>query len=297
MNTRQHQRCVLLIIVLISLFFAPLNVLPSSDIEEFKNAEENEHIQSERYALLFGGGFNNKNNLESFYTNIEYVYDALRQLGYKKKNIKTLFFGGETPKRPIIEGEATRKRLLTELDNFAAVMGSEDSLLLFRSGHGIIELVFDKHSQMSPGTEAVMQLSDGCLSPTELQEKLLKIQCEQIIFILSQCFSGPFTEIAKNIDNIVIITETDALGYAIHQTQMKTGWKYAAWPFVKCLFDGFLDQNSEASARSVAYAFAYMLEKNPNIIGFPIRADRPLLKENPQIRYGKKLIKGTVYLD
>ena len=83
MNTKQHQRCVLLITVLISLFFAPVNVLPSSDIEEFKNTEEQEHIQSEKYALLFGGGFNNKNNLESFYANIEYVYDALRQLRYK----------------------------------------------------------------------------------------------------------------------------------------------------------------------------------------------------------------------
>lgn len=296
MNIKLQQLYFLLIIIPISIFSTPVNVLPASHIEALKNTEEHEHNQSEHYAILLGGGFNRKNNLESFYRNIEYVYDTLRQLGYKKKNIKTLFWGGVTPLRPIIDGEATRKRLLTELDNLAAIVGPEDSLLLFRSGHGIIELVFDKDSEMSSGTEAVMQLSDGNLGSTELQAKLENIKCKHIILILSQCFSGLFTEIAKNIDNIVIVTETDALGYAIHQTQMKTGWEYEVWPFVKCLFDGFLDRNTRAHGQSVAYAFEYMLKKNPNIIGVPIRADRPLLKENPQIRYGVKLKTGTVYL-
>ena len=292
MNCKLQHCSVLPIIILIGIFFAPGNVLPSSDIKGLKNPEKHQNIQSEKYALLIGGGYNNQNNLASFYINIEYVRDTLRQLGYKKRNIITLFYGGATLTKPNIDGEATRKRLLIELDKYASILGPEDSLLLFRSGHGTIELVFDEHSGMGIGPEAVMQLSDGNLGPTKLQAKFEKINCRHIILILSQCFSGPFTEIAKNIDNIVIITETDALGYAFHENQMKTGWKYEVWPFVKCLFDGFSNQNSEANTQSVAYAFEYMLEKNPNIIGVPIRADRPLLKENPQIRYGKKLMES-----
>jgi hypothetical protein len=297
MHIRLQQCSVLLAILLISIFLAPLCILSALDKKESTSFEARKYSQPQQYALLLGGGFNSQNNLESFYKNIAYVYEALRDLGYKKENIITLFFRGATAARPIIDGEATRKRFLKELDNLAALLGPEDSLLIFRSGHGIIELVFDENLGKSNGTEAVMQLSDGNLSSTDLQAKLDKIDCKHIVLILSQCFSGLFADIARNIDNIVVVTETDALGYAIHQTQMKTGWKYEEWPFVKCLFDGFLDKNAATPSQSVAYAFAYMLKKNPNIIGVPIRADRPLLKENPQIRYGNKLTAGTVYLD
>ena len=63
---------------------------------------------------------------------------------------------------------------------------------------------------------------------------------------------------------------------------------------MKCLFDGFLHKEEK---QSVYNAFQYMLKCNPNIEGIPIQADRPLLKENPQIKYGRDLKKGTVYID
>jgi hypothetical protein len=40
-----------------------------------------------------------------------------------------------------------------------------------------------------------------------------------------------------------------------------------------------------------------MLECNPNAKGIAIKADRPLLKEYPQIRYGNGLTMGNVYID
>jgi len=297
LNIILKQGLILLISTFISMFFVPANVLASRDIYELKIPSDHKDIEPEKYALLLGGGTNNQNNFDSFYANIAYVYDVLRQLGYKKKNIKTLFLGGVAPSRPIVDGEATKKRFLTELENFAKVILPTDSMLLFRSGHGTIELIFDENMEKSVGTMAVMQLSDGTIDPIELQTKLDKIDARHIMLILSQCYSGQFTEIADNVDNVVVVTETDALGYAIHQTQMKTGWKYEVWPFVKCLFDGFIHKNSGRPSQSLAHAFQYMLKNNPNIIGVPIRADRPLLKESPQVRYGSKLSEGTISLD
>ena len=40
-----------------------------------------------------------------------------------------------------------------------------------------------------------------------------------------------------------------------------------------------------------------MLECNPNVKGIAIKADRPLLKEYPQIKYGSGLTMGNVYID
>jgi hypothetical protein len=40
-----------------------------------------------------------------------------------------------------------------------------------------------------------------------------------------------------------------------------------------------------------------MLSCNPNVEGFSLKADRPLVKETPQIKYGKELTKGAVYID
>jgi hypothetical protein len=73
-------------------------------------------------------------------------------------------------------------------------------------------------------------------------------------------------------------------------------WKYDVWPFVKCIFDGFFASEAGGKKQSVSDAFRYMLTCNPNIGGEPVKADRPLLKENPQIKYGSALKRGSVYI-
>lgn len=132
------------------------------------------------------------------------------------------------------------------------------------------------------------------LSRLEFQERLARIKAKKIVVILNQCFSGQFTDIALKLNNTVIISQADL---AIHQTIKTLRWKQDEWPFVKCLFDGFLHNGIKEEKQSVYNAFQYMLKCNPNIEGIPIQADRPLLKENPQIKYGRGLKKGTVYID
>ena len=58
----------------------------------------------------------------------------------------------------------------------------------------------------------------------------------------------------------------------------------------------FLKIAKGGEKKSVFDAFQYMLSCNPNIEGIPIKADRPLLKETPMIKYGRGLRIGTVYI-
>lgn len=266
--------------------------------------------EPKKYALLIGGNITKKDTFESYYKNIEYVANTLKKLGYDDESMKILFCGGKSPDYPLAEGEATKKSVCDELRYFEKIMDSNDSLLIFRSGHGIIELLFEKNGILFmneyftenenikvAGTAAVMCFPDGPLSYLEFQEKLGKIKGKQIVVILNQCFSGQFTDIAKNLDNTVVISETGEIGYAFISERETNRWESNVWPFVKCIFDGFLGNSISSEKRSVFEAYQYMLECNPNIEGVAVQADRPLLKESPQIKYGSSLKIGTVYIN
>ena len=189
-------------------------------------------------------------------------------------------------------------------------MSPTDSLLIFRSGHGIIELKFSKYGILSKdeslpegshvsvlGTAAVMCFSDGPLSSFLLQEELRKIKAKQIIVILNQCYSGMFTDITKKLYHTVVISETNEVGIGFNSIRLTKKLKSKVWPFVKCFFDGLLINSFPREKKSVIEAYHYMLECNPNVKGIAIKADRPLLKEYPQIKYGSGLTMGNVYID
>ena len=268
---------------------------------------ERENNKPQKYALLIGGGTTEWDNLESFYKNIEYVSNTLKKLGYYDKDIKILFYEGRTSYHPIIEGKASKENFINELRHLGNTIDSNDSLIIFRSGHGMIELICEKfptnenglgiESTKCVGTEAVMKFPDGNLSYLEFQEILGRIKGKQIVVILNQCFSGQFVDIAMSLNNTVVITETRETQLAINQTRETVRWKYEEWPFVKCIFDGFLQNGTKGEKQSVLNAYQYLLKCNPNIEGIPVQADRPLLKENPQIKYGSSLKKGTVYIN
>lgn len=263
--------------------------------------------ESQKYALLIGGGVTELDTYDSFFKNIEYASNALLKLGYWEEDIKILFYGGQKLNRSIVERNATKQILLDELSRLENVIDSNDSLLIFRSGHGIIDLVFENYKTLQNigqppdfdkfkvvGTTSVMRFPDGALSCLEFQKSLARIKAKQIVVILSQCFSGQFGDIALKLDNTVIVSQIDLV---IHQTRETLRWEHDEWPFVKCLFDGFLHKGIKGEKQSVYDAFQYMLKCNPNIEGIPIQADRPLLKEKPQIRYGRSLNIGAVYID
>ena len=270
---------------------------------------ENKPNEPIMHALLIGGGTAEYENTNYFYKNIEYAASSLKQMGYDDRYVKILFYGGRSSSRPLVEANATKINVIAELRHYEIIMDENDSLLIFRSGHGIIELVFDKYdillvdekasdkvSKKIIGTAAVMNFPDGSLSYIQFQEILGRIKAKQIVVILNQCYSGQFTEIATNVENTVIVSETDEVGIAFCSKRKTKRWKYEIWPFVKCMFDGFLSANYSGQKNSVLAAFEYMLLCNPNVEGVSIKADRPLLKEAPQIKYGKGLTKGAVYI-
>jgi hypothetical protein len=256
--------------------------------------------QSQHYALLSGGGTTDYDNHESFYKNVDYAYKTLKNLGYNDKNIKILFHGGKTNDHPIVEGDATKKNFINELRHFGRKMGSNDSLLIFRSGHGMLKLILNKspdsERRQGVGTKAVMQFPDGDLSHMKFQKILSGINGKQIIVILNQCFAGRFTDIALRLENTVIITETDELEMAVKIKRKTIKWRHDEWPFVKCILDGFSQENTSGAKQSVYSAYHYQLRCNPYIKGVPVHPDRPLLKTNPKIKYGTRLDKGAVYL-
>ena len=263
--------------------------------------------ESQKYALLIGGGVTKLDTYDSFFKNIEYTSNALIKLGYQEEHIKILFYGGQNPKRSIVAKNATKQILLEELSRLENKINSNDSLLIFRTGHGAIDLVFESYKvlpRIEPtpafnrfkcvGTTAVMLFPDGVLNCFDFQESLVRIKAKQIIIILNQCFSDQFGDIVLKLDNTVVVSQT---GLAIRQTRETLKWKNDEWPFVKCLFDGFLHNDTKGDKQSVYNAFQYMIKCNPNIEGIPTKPDQPLLKEKPQIRYGKSLSIGAVYID
>ena len=263
----------------------------------------------QKYALLVGGGVTERDDNESFYSNIEYVSNVLKRLKYKNENMKILFYGGDSKIRSIAVADATRKNFINELRHFEKTIDSNDSLLIFRSGHGTIELVDEKYGILSVdkeipriritriiGTAAVMSFPDGQLSYLEFQDRLKRIKAGQIVVILNQCYSGQFTEIASKLDKTVVVSETEDVGFAFFSNRKTKSWDSKVWPFVKCMFDGFLLKEHREPSQSVLAAFEYMLSCNPNVAGLPIIADRPLLRENPQIKYSHGLKRGGVYI-
>ena len=262
--------------------------------------------QSQHYALLSGGGTTEFDNHESFYKNVQYAYRTLKKLGYNDDNIKILFHDGKTKAYSIVEGDATKKNFIDELKHFGRKIDSNDSLIIFRSGHGMLKLILDNSPDSERrkgvekikcvGTKAVMRFPDGDLCNMEFQKILDEINGKQIIVILNQCFAGKFTDMALHLENTVIITETDELEIAVKIKRKTINWSHDEWPFVKCILDGFTQKNTKGERQSVYGAYHYQMRCNPYINGVPVHPDRPLLKISPQIKYGNRLDKGTVYL-
>jgi hypothetical protein len=242
---------------------------------------------SHKFSLLSGGGTKESDNHVSFYKNITYAFTTLKKVGYLDSNIKVLFYGGKQADHPIVEGDATKKNFIYELKRIGKNMSSKDSLLIFRSGHGILKC---------RGTKPVMIFSDGDLSNLEFEKILTNLKAKQIIIILNQCFSGAFTDIALRLDNTVIITETGDTEMALKQNRKTSQWEHDEWPFVKCLFDGLSQMSEKGEKQSVFNAYHYQLMCNPYVNGITLHPDRPLLKITPKIRYGSRLKKGAVYL-
>ncbi len=303
---------IITIMVLSSIFFTMVfdGALKSMKLGNAYAQEVMGYNESKKYALLIGGGSSQHDTCESYYKNIQYFANTLKKLSYDDKDIKILFYGGRTQDHPIVEGDATKISVMNELSYFGEKIDSNDTLIIFRSGHGIVELIFEKYGILSKnervpeidnikifGTAAVMIFPDGSLSYLEFQQKLEKIKGKHIVVILNQCFSGQFTDITLNIKHTVVISETNEVEIAFRRKKKIKNSDHTVWPFVKCICDGFLKKSKGEKKQSVFNAFQYMLKCNPNVNGILIQDDRPLWKESPQIKYGSGLTKGSIYIN
>jgi hypothetical protein len=107
----------------------------------------------------------------------------LKKIDYLDNGIKVLFFSEQISNQTIVEGKATKENFLAELRHFEEMMDSNDSLLIFRSGHGMVEVILETGGKLSNsndshkieniksvGTEAVMCFPDGKLNYIELEK-------------------------------------------------------------------------------------------------------------------------------
>jgi hypothetical protein len=213
--------------IIFEVFLVLSIIAGCASTERITKRNKNEH---QKYALLIGGGVTESDNYDSFYTNIQYISNTLKQMGYRDEDIKILFYGGKTPYHSIVEGSATKNNFIDEFNRLGDIIDLNDSLVIFRSGHGMVELICEKHDKFADyenrfgtesikcnGTVAVMKFPDGNLSCFEFQENLGRIKGKQIVIILNQCFCGQFTDIAMSLDNAVIITERDCV-YRLENT-------------------------------------------------------------------------------
>ena len=171
-------------IVFLILLVITISIVTVYSFYPSVNSANNE---SQKYALLIGGGVTELDTYDSFFKNIEYASNALIKLGYQEEDIKILFYGGQKPNRSIVAKNATKQILLDELSHLENTIDSNDSLVIFRTGHGSIDLVFENHETLSNiehahafdrfkcvGTTSVMRFPDGVLSCREFQKSLAR---------------------------------------------------------------------------------------------------------------------------
>ncbi|MCG2718181.1 MAG: hypothetical protein L6408_05025 [Nanoarchaeota archaeon] len=283
---------------------------------------ETKNPEPKKYALLIGGGTNKYNDHESFYSNIELVYQSLKDKGYKDKDIDVLYFGGKTDKHPLAENNADKETITESLDDIANKITPKDKLVIFRSGHGMLDIIFENYGIISIknplgpddpipksiGDASVMELPDGeIIADFEFKEYLKNIKAKEIIVILNQCYSGGFNDITKDLDNTVVITESTKSEQAFKWLAGDT-MKYSEWPFVRLIFDAFNGEDYEGNPVdadingddkiSLNESFDYMFENNPLVNGVRmVNKMGYVKKETPHITYGKNLKKGGVFLE
>jgi hypothetical protein len=285
-----------------------------------KNVSEsaNNENPQERYALLIGGGYSPNTDYNSFYANIFHVYTKLVNAGFKAENIKVLHYKGQSKNRPIVDGDATKGQIDDAVDFFASIVDENDIFLLFRSGHGTVEVIYEKYGIVSEdnpipaeetnikslGTIAVMQFQDGIWTYLEFADRMKKINSNISLVVLNQCYAEEFVKVSQIVENTIIITETASYEFAFNMPKTQDGTDI--WEFVACIFEGLLaspehtanfnviDIDGDNKA-SVQEAFKYQIECNPNCKGMRIH-EQVYIQETPHLGFGPKFKDRQVFI-
>ncbi|MCA9737059.1 MAG: caspase family protein [Gemmatimonadetes bacterium] len=112
--------------------------------------------------------------------------------------IRQALGGGAGPQadglRVLVDGEATRRKVLRALREEGRRATPEETLVFFFSGHGV-QLPADADDPADPdGLDEAIQLHDGPLRDDELAHALAETRAGAVLVILDACYSGGFAK-------------------------------------------------------------------------------------------------------
>ena len=183
------------------------DVIPAYDVNDGK------------YALLFSGGGVGE-DYNTFWTSLSHMYCGLIEHGFKKENIYVLSADGQNnsitnPGGLDLDGDGvgdilpmhcTTESVSLAISEIGNRIGKGDLLYVFPSTHGVA------YDSLNNGAEFLMY-GDDRLADTIFASLFQDINCAQIIFNISSCFSGGFADELQYINpivNKVILTSTDS---------------------------------------------------------------------------------------
>jgi hypothetical protein len=102
------------------------------------------------------------------------------QCGYASANVRLM-----------LDGEATLAKIRANLSWLASVVGPNDSVVIYFSGHGARSgTAASRESVLIPVDADIDNLHTSCLSETELSGALKAIQSARLLILLDACHSG-----------------------------------------------------------------------------------------------------------
>lgn len=153
--------------------------------------------QSNKFALLVGGGKDAYNNYYRYWNDIRWIYYYLRSRGYPAANIYVLYANGTRPTPDVVvSGGANFPNLTSRIGALAARMTAQSTLFIGFYGQGN-RIVDANHDEMV-GTygDAVFYLWNNFL----LTDDMMRVQVSRItryariVMQFNQSFSGGFLD-------------------------------------------------------------------------------------------------------
>jgi metacaspase-1 len=121
---------------------------------------------------------------------------ALRCATNDANDLAAVFRAGAIPCqiRQLLDEAATKDSILKELAWAADSAGSDDTAIVFFSGHGGRSSETDSRAYFCPVETSSFRLDETCLNSSELTNALRAIRSKRLVVLLDTCFSGGLGE-------------------------------------------------------------------------------------------------------
>jgi len=151
----------------------------------------------------------------------------------------------------LIDSDATRANFQSALDDIAASMDQDDTLVIFYSGHGNrVPRAAGPNSSDPDGMDETMELYDGALLDDELSDMLDRVNAGKILLVMDSCFSGGF---AKDI-----VSKPGRMGLFSSEEDVtsQVAFKFQAGGYLSVFFDeairgGYADRDDNGELTAI----------------------------------------------